>query len=109
MNKQQLIKEISKSTNISANKATVILNTLLQTVFESLQDNKIVNLSGLGTFKVKKLYANRRKINQSNIKIVPEFIFDKIFIEDINNNIHQLLQNISDFNFRNVITRNLKP
>lgn len=112
MNKQQLIKKISSSTNIPIGKAKALLNALLQVIIESLQNDKKVSLKGLGTFSVKKVIG-RYGLNPKTgeVLIIPdirslEFRFEKSFKDSLNSDLHSIVKNIGDTNFKNAMENN---
>lgn len=52
MNKSELIKGISKQVNIPLHEATNIINTILQTMTQSLVNGENVEIRGFGSFTV---------------------------------------------------------
>ena len=57
MNKSDFIKAITEKTDLSKTSATEVLDVVLETVTNSLQDGESVTLPGFGTFTVKERAA----------------------------------------------------
>ena len=57
MNKSDFIKAITEKTDLSKTSATQVLDVVLETVTNSLQDGESVTLPGFGTFTVKERAA----------------------------------------------------
>ena len=57
MNKSDFIKAITDKTDLSKTSATEVLDVVLETVTNSLQDGESVTLPGFGTFTVKERAA----------------------------------------------------
>jgi integration host factor subunit beta len=53
MNKSDLIEELSKQSNIPLPTATSIINTILQSMTQSLVDGENVEIRGFGSFTVR--------------------------------------------------------
>jgi integration host factor subunit beta len=53
MNKSDLIQELSRQIGISSKEASNIINTILQTMIQSLVDGENVEIRGFGSFSVR--------------------------------------------------------
>lgn len=51
MNKKDIIKKVAENTDMTQKDVTVIVDTFVDTVMESIKDGK-VSISGFGTFEV---------------------------------------------------------
>lgn len=73
MKNEELISEITKYTGIESKQTEVIVETFMNTVEEQLVNQKMVRLSGFGSFKLKKRAAKKaRDINKNTEMIIPE-------------------------------------
>ncbi|MBX9868182.1 MAG: HU family DNA-binding protein [Burkholderiaceae bacterium] len=52
MNKQELIKHLAESADVSKTQAESVLNALVDTVQNRMKNNEDTTISGLGTFSV---------------------------------------------------------
>lgn len=87
MNKEELVKEISKKTKLSQKSVSEILNSTIETIEKSVSKGKRVTLVGFGTFESRKRAARTGRNPQTGkeIKIpakkVPAFSAGKKFKE----------------------------
>lgn len=73
MKNEEIISEITKYTGIESKQTEVIVETFMNTVEEQLVNQKMVRLSGFGSFKLKKRAAKKaRDINKNKEMIIPE-------------------------------------
>lgn len=89
MNKSQLITEISEKSEMKKKDVELIVDTMINTVYESLKANDKVTISGFGTFETK----HRKERNGVNPKtgekivvteaILPIFKAGKTFKEEV--------------------------
>jgi DNA-binding protein HU-beta len=90
MNKEELVKEISKRAKISQKQAAEFLGIVLDTVEKTVAKGKKVTLVGFGTFDSRKRSARvgRNPQTGKEIKIpaktVPSFSAGKKFRESVN-------------------------
>lgn len=54
MNKNELVKEVSKSTEISKDEVRKVINSVIETINDTLYFGENINLEGLGSFALKK-------------------------------------------------------
>ena len=73
MTKQDLINEISKKTGIEKLTVQKTVESLMETVKDSMAKNKNIYLRGFGTFLVKKkAKKTARNISKNTTMIIPE-------------------------------------
>ena len=73
MTKQDLINEISKKTGIEKLTVQKTVESLMETVKDSMSNNKNIYLRGFGTFLVKKrAKKTARNISKNTTMIIPE-------------------------------------
>ena len=62
MNKSELVKALADQANISLDEATLVVNTFVDSMKDSLLEGGRVEIRGFGSFKVKEYgsYAGRR-------------------------------------------------
>ncbi|MDD3150955.1 MAG: HU family DNA-binding protein [Candidatus Gastranaerophilales bacterium] len=90
MNKEELVKEISKKARISQKQATEILSLTLETIEKTVVKGKKVTLVGFGTFESRKRAARTGRNPQTGkeikipAKTVPAFSAGKKFKEMVN-------------------------
>ena len=91
MNKEELVQEIAKKTNISQKKAAEVVTSLVESIQTAVSKGKKVTLVGFGTFEARKRAARTGRNPQTGdtIKIeakkVPAFSAGKKFKEMVNN------------------------
>ena len=79
MNKSELVKALADQANISLDEATLVVNTFVDSMKDSLLEGGRVEIRGFGSFKVKEYgsYAGRNPRTGATIKIkaakVPKF------------------------------------
>ena len=87
MNKEELVKEISKKSKVSQKQAADILAATLETIEKTVSKGKKVTLVGFGTFEARKRAARTGRNPQTGAKIkisaktVPAFSAGKKFKE----------------------------
>ncbi len=71
MNKSELIKTLSEQSNISAEEATLVVNTFVDSMKNALLDGDHVEIRGFGSFKVKEYgsYAGRNPRTGEKVKV----------------------------------------
>lgn len=69
MNKTELVNEIAKKTELEKTKISLILNSFLDTVTESLAKHENVSLIGFGSFQVRHR-KSRKGVNPQTRKIM---------------------------------------
>jgi len=90
MNKEELVKEISKKAKISQKQASEIISLTLDTIEKTVSKGKKVTLVGFGTFEARKRASRTGRNPQTGkeIKIpsktVPAFSAGKKFRELVN-------------------------
>ncbi|MEI7474432.1 MAG: HU family DNA-binding protein [bacterium] len=90
MNKEELVKEISKKSKVSQKQAAEILAATLETIEKSVAKGKKVTLVGFGTFESRKRQARSGRNPQTGkelkipAKTVPAFTAGKKFKELVN-------------------------
>jgi DNA-binding protein HU-beta len=73
MTKQDLVNEISKKTGIEKYTVEKTIESLMETVRDSMAKNKNIYLRGFGTFLVKKrAKKTARNISKNTTMIIPE-------------------------------------
>ena len=87
MNKDELVKEISKKAGVSQKAASDILSATLETIEKTVSKGKKVTLVGFGTFEARKRAARTGRNPQTGAelkiaaKTVPAFSAGKRFKE----------------------------
>ena len=87
MNKEELVKEISKKSKVSQKAASDILSATLETIQKTVSKGKKVTLVGFGTFEARKRAARTGRNPQTGAtlkiaaKTVPAFSAGKKFKE----------------------------
>jgi len=87
MNKEELVKEISKRAKVSQKQASEILTITLDTIEKTVSKGKKVTLVGFGTFEARKRAARTGRNPQTGqeikipAKTVPAFSAGKKFKE----------------------------
>ncbi len=87
MNKEELVKEVSKKTKVSQKSTASILSALLETIEKTVSKGKKVTLVGFGTFESRKRAARTGRNPQTGAalkiaaKKVPAFSAGKKFKE----------------------------
>lgn len=72
MNKSELIQAIAAKANITQAAATKVLNALLESVTESLQNGEAVSLVGFGSFEVRQRAERQaRNLQTGKPMIIP--------------------------------------
>ncbi|MDD3593409.1 MAG: HU family DNA-binding protein [Candidatus Gastranaerophilales bacterium] len=90
MNKEELVKEISKKAKVSQKAAADVLAAMLDTVEKTVSKGKKVTLVGFGTFEARKRSARTGRNPQTGAaikiaaKTVPAFSAGKKFKELVN-------------------------
>ena len=90
MNKEELVKEISKKSKVSQKQASDVLSATLETIAKTVSKGKKVTLVGFGSFEPRKRAARvgRNPQTGKEIKIpaktVPAFSAGKKFKEAVN-------------------------
>ena len=90
MNKEELVKEISKKTKLSQKQVADVLVLTLETIQKSVSKGKKVTLVGFGTFESRKRAARTGRNPQTGkelkipAKTVPAFSAGKKFKELVN-------------------------
>ena len=85
MNKEELVKEIAKKTNLSQKVASEVLAATLDTIQKTVAKGKKVTLVGFGTFEARKRKARTGRNPQTGAaikiaaKTVPAFSAGKKF------------------------------
>lgn len=91
MTKADIVKKVSESTGIENQTVQKTIEAFMETVKDSLTDNKNVYLRGFGSFIVKKRAQKvARNISKNTTVIIPEHFVPSfkpadIFIEQIKN------------------------
>ncbi len=87
MNKEELVKEISKKTKLSQKSVSEILNVTIETIEKNVSKGQRVTLVGFGTFESRKRAARTGRNPQTGAEIkipakkVPAFSAGKKFKE----------------------------
>lgn len=90
MNKEDLVKEVSKKTKLSQKQTSEIISIVLETIEKSVSKGKKVTLVGFGTFEARKRSARTGRNPQTGkeikipAKTVPAFSAGKKFKELVN-------------------------
>ena len=89
MNKEELVKEISKKAKVSQKEASEVLSTIIDTITKNVAKGKKVTLVGFGTFESRKRAARTGRNPQTGkeikipAKTVPAFSAGKKFKETV--------------------------
>lgn len=90
MNKEELVQEIAKKSNVTQKEAAEVLGALIETIQKTVSKGKKVALVGFGTFESRKRAARigRNPQTGKELKIpattVPAFSAGKKFKEAVN-------------------------
>lgn len=90
MNKEELVKEISKKAKTSQKESAEVLSAILDTITKTVSKGKKVTLVGFGTFESRKRAARTGRNPQTGkeikiaAKTVPAFSAGKKFKESVN-------------------------
>ena len=90
MNKEELVKEISKKAKVSQKQASDIVTITLETIEKTVSKGKKVTLVGFGTFEARKRASRTGRNPQTGkeikipAKTVPAFSAGKKFKEMVN-------------------------
>ncbi len=74
MNKSELVKALADQANISLDEATLVVNTFVDSMKDSLLDGGRVEIRGFGSFKVKEYgsYAGRNPRTGEKVAVEPK-------------------------------------
>ena len=74
MNKSELVKALADQANISLDEATLVVNTFVDSMKDSLLEGGRVEISGFGSFKVKEYgsYAGRNPRTGEKVAVEPK-------------------------------------
>ena len=74
MNKSELVKALADQANISLDEATLVVNTFVDSMKESLLEGGRVEIRGFGSFKVKEYgsYAGRNPRTGEKVAVGPK-------------------------------------
>lgn len=74
MNKSELIRTLADQNNISADEASMVVNTFVEKMKESLLDGDRVEIRGFGSFKIKKYgtYNGRNPRTGEQVSVAPK-------------------------------------
>ena len=74
MNKSELVKSLAEQANISLVEATLVVNTFVDSMKESLLEGGRVEIRGFGSFKVKEYggYAGRNPRTGEKVSVQPK-------------------------------------
>ena len=74
MNKSELIKALADQANISLDEATLVVNTFVDSMKDSLLEGGRVEIRGFGSFKVKEYgsYAGRNPRTGEKVAVEPK-------------------------------------
>jgi len=74
MNKSELIKKLSEEANIQLDESTLVVNTFVDCMKNSLVDNDRVEIRGFGSFKIKQYasYEGRNPKTGVNVTVTPK-------------------------------------
>ena len=87
MNKEELVQEIAKKSNVTQKEAAEVLSSLIDTIQKTVSKGKKVTLVGFGTFEARKRAARTGRNPQTGAtlkiaaKTVPAFSAGKKFKE----------------------------
>jgi integration host factor subunit beta len=54
MTKAELVEEVARSTQLTKKQAEAIVNTVFQTIVDSLKDGRKIELRGFGSFRIRR-------------------------------------------------------
>ena len=74
MNKSELVKALADQANISLDEATLVVNTFVDSIKDSLLEGGRVEIRGFGSFKVKEYgsYAGRNPRTGEKVAVEPK-------------------------------------
>ena len=74
MNKSELVKALADQANISLDEATLVVNTFVDSMKDSLLEGGRVEIRGFGSFKVKEYgsYAGRNPRSGEKVAVEPK-------------------------------------
>ena len=74
MNKSELVKALADQANISLDEATLVVNTFVDSMKDSLLEGGRVEICGFGSFKVKEYgsYAGRNPRTGEKVAVEPK-------------------------------------
>ena len=74
MNKSELVKALADQANISLDEATLVVNTFVDSLKDSLLEGGRVEIRGFGSFKVKEYgsYAGRNPRTGEKVAVEPK-------------------------------------
>lgn len=74
MNKSELIKTLAEENTISADEATVVVNTFFDSIRQALLQDQRVEIRGLGSFKIKQYqgYSGRNPKTGEVVTVAPK-------------------------------------
>ena len=74
MNKSELVKALADQANISLDEATLVVNTFVDSMKDSLLEGGRVEIRGFGSFKVKEYgsYARRNPRTGEKVAVEPK-------------------------------------
>ena len=74
MNKSELVKALADQANISLDEATLVVNTFVDSMKDSLLEGGRVEMRGFGSFKVKEYgsYAGRNPRTGEKVAVEPK-------------------------------------
>lgn len=74
MNKSELVKALANQANISLDEATLVVNTFVDSMKDSLLEGGRVEIRGFGSFKVKEYgsYAGRNPRTGEKVAVEPK-------------------------------------
>ena len=74
MNKSELVKALADQANISMDEATLVVNTFVDSMKDSLLEGGRVEIRGFGSFKVKEYgsYAGRNPRTGEKVAVEPK-------------------------------------
>ena len=74
MNKSELIKTLAEENAISADEATVVVNTFFDSIRQALLQDRRVEIRGLGSFKIKQYqgYSGRNPKTGEIVSVAPK-------------------------------------
>ena len=90
MNKEELVQEIAKKSNVTQKEAAEVLGALIETIQKTVSKGKKVTLVGFGTFEARKRAARTGRNPQTGkeikipAKTVPAFSAGKKFKTVVN-------------------------
>ena len=76
MNKSELVKALAVQANISLDEATLVVNTFVDSMKDSLLEGGRVEIRGFGSFKVKEYgsYAGRNPRTGEKVAVEPKLL-----------------------------------